>query len=58
MQPSDHLEQYLIELTMVAVLLEVLPEIHRVPIKLKVERVEAKKHSLKSDNMLAFMFLR
>jgi hypothetical protein len=37
MQPSDHLKQYLIELTMVAVLPEVLPEIHRVPIKLKVE---------------------
>ena len=42
MQFSYRLKQYLIELPMV----EVLPEIRRLPIKFKVEGVEAKKHSL------------
>ena len=54
MQSSDHLKQYLIEVPMVTV----LPEIHRVPINLKIERVEAKKHSLKSNNVFALMFIR
>ena len=58
MQPSDNLKQNLIEFTMVAVLSEVLPEIHRVPIKLKVERVNTQKHSLQSDNILTLMLLR
>jgi len=58
MYSSDHLKQYLIELTMIAVLLEVLPVNHRVPFKLKEERIEAKKHSLKSGNMLTIMLLR
>ena len=58
MQSNDHLKQYLIEVSMVAVLPEVLAEIHRVPIKLKEERVNTQRHSLQSDNKLTLMLVR
>ena len=55
LQSSDHLKQYIIELPVVAVLLEVRPEIHVIPLDVHQHSIACKEYVIQPSDVLTLL---